>query len=347
MPPDQIGILDGNAPRFVCAGRFVAAARGLGVPVATLGRALNQRDGAFHAYWRVGTTSGLTGESHWAAMRAGGFVSVGWKERVPDLSEALALDKAVARSRIRDWLLPQYADKSAVASRKAGEILNFAGEIAEMDLVLACDGQKVLGVGRVMGPYEYDPDLAFPHKRPVDWLLLEPWQTPEPEGLRTTVFGLGRSASNLLDLERRLFDKQHAPRGPERRVPPHTVTPPTALPALDAVAARIESILRRKGQVVLYGPPGTGKTFRALGVARDLAARHAFRRSFATLSEPERQAIDGPDGTVRLCTFHPGYGYEDFMEGLRPRTVNGQMVFEPRAGISAARHAGGRSSSAG
>lgn len=35
-PPDNIGILDGTAPRFVCAGRFVAAARELGVPLAIL-----------------------------------------------------------------------------------------------------------------------------------------------------------------------------------------------------------------------------------------------------------------------------------------------------------------------
>jgi DNA polymerase III delta prime subunit len=47
---------------------------------------------------------------------------------------------------------------------------------------------------------------------------------------------------------------------------------------LDALAERIEGILRRKGQVVLYGPPGTGKTYRALAVAKDLAARRSFGR---------------------------------------------------------------------
>ena len=54
MPPDGIGILDGNSPRFICAGP--TAARQLGVPVATLNTILttilNRRDGAFHRYWK-------------------------------------------------------------------------------------------------------------------------------------------------------------------------------------------------------------------------------------------------------------------------------------------------------
>ena len=69
MPPDQAGILDASAPQFVCAGRFIAASRALEVPVSILSRALNRRDGAFHRYWRVGTTEGDTGESQWSLMR--------------------------------------------------------------------------------------------------------------------------------------------------------------------------------------------------------------------------------------------------------------------------------------
>ncbi|MCA9042606.1 MAG: AAA family ATPase, partial [Planctomycetaceae bacterium] len=36
---------------------------------------------------------------------------------------------------------------------------------------------------------------------------------------------------------------------------------------------------------------------------------------------------------VRICTFHPAYGYEDFIEGYRPTQTNGQLAFERRAGI--------------
>jgi 5-methylcytosine-specific restriction enzyme B len=204
MPPDCVGIRDWGALRFVSAGRFVAAARHLQVPVTTLDTVLNQRDG-FHRYWRIGTTAGEYGDSQWPAMRDGNFVSIGWSEQVPDLSNIIGQDKA--RDQIREWLLPAYPASSGTASRKAGEILKFSQEMAENDLVLACQEQNVLGVGRVRGPYEYDRHLTFPHKRPVEWLLLEQWSMPHNEWSLTTVIELGRNAEHLLELERRLHER--------------------------------------------------------------------------------------------------------------------------------------------
>ena len=328
MPPDRVGILNPNAPRFVCAGRFVAAARQLGVPVTILSQLLNRHHGAFHRYWKVGTTEGSDGGSRWSEMRDGSFVSIGWKDQIPELTDMIGSERARVKSQIRDGLLSSYAN-SGTATRKAGEILDFAQEIAEEDVVLACEGQKVLGVGRVRGPYQYDGSLGFPHLRPVEWLLVEPWHLPEQEGPRTTVFELGRSAANLLEIERRIaFASQIQASGPRNEMPETKIKP---LPSLDTVSSRIAAILRRKGQVALYGPPGTGKTYRALAVAKELAARHAFRKTFGDLSTTEQSEIT--DGLVRICTFHPGWGYEDFIEGLRPKTIGGQMVFEPRDGI--------------
>jgi 5-methylcytosine-specific restriction protein B len=331
-PPDHIGIRDGTAPRFNCAGRFIAAARALELPVNTLGLVLNQRNG-FHQYWRIGTTIGTTGESQWPFMRDGNFVSIGWRTLVPDLSGVLSQEASDAKNQLRDWLLSAYAENPGTATRSAGEILNFAQKIAENDLVLACEGQRVLGVGRVRGPYEYDGTLEFPHKRPVEWLLLEPWQMPKAEGLRTVVYEIGKSADNLIELEKRLFSRKQTPAVAARqRVDGEQFSKPE-LPPLDPIASRIENILRRKGQVILYGPPGTGKTHHARRVARELASRYTFNKNYSALTSVERPQIDKPCGLVRLCSFHPGYGYEDFIEGLRPETVNGSMIFERRPGI--------------
>ncbi len=66
--------------------------------------------------------------------------------------------------------------------------------------------------------------------------------------------------------------------------------------------------LQRKGQIVLYGPPGTGKTF----LARKLAA----------------YLTNGDDSRQDLVQFHPAYAYEDFVEGIRPKTSAGQLSYD-------------------
>lgn len=69
----------------------------------------------------------------------------------------------------------------------------------------------------------------------------------------------------------------------------------------------IAQLLETKRQLVFYGPPGTGKTFVAKRLAESLA---------------------GDTSRVRLVQFHPSYAYEDFVEGYRPRLIDGQASFE-------------------
>jgi MoxR-like ATPase len=101
-------------------------------------------------------------------------------------------------------------------------------------------------------------------------------------------------------------------------LPPPT---PTADDEIDHIAAaaddllidraylgELEWYLRDKGQIVLYGPPGTGKTFVAKRFARALAQ-------------------DDPD-RVEIVQFHPSTSYEDFFEGIRPRTEDGKVVYD-------------------
>jgi 5-methylcytosine-specific restriction protein B len=94
--------------------------------------------------------------------------------------------------------------------------------------------------------------------------------------------------------------------------------------------------LDRKGQAILYGPPGTGKTYWARKTARDLAALSAFGAVYDAIDGAERAEVDGigSPALVRACTFHPSYGYEDFLEGFRPTSgSSGQLSFERRDGM--------------
>jgi 5-methylcytosine-specific restriction protein B len=149
--------------------------------------------------------------------------------------------------------------------------------------------------------------------------------------MQSTVRELGKHNQNLLAIEQHILTP--TPPKPLRKV--GRVVIKRAI-RLNGIPGRIQSVLDRKSQVVLYGPPGTGKTFWAEHAANDLASLAAFGKLFQELNESERTTVHGEGenvGLVRLCCFHPAYGYEDFLEGYRPKTVNGQVVFELRDGV--------------
>ncbi|MFH9724494.1 McrB family protein [Streptomyces sp. NPDC017254] len=113
-----------------------------------------------------------------------------------------------------------------------------------------------------------------------------------------------------------------------------------ALQPLDPELRRVDDALTRRGQAILYGPPGTGKTYQALRYAvQRLGALSDDLPGLTPWAEPESaeyratlKALQDA-GRLTLVTFHPSYGYEDFVEGLRP--VKGQtgLALEPRAGV--------------
>jgi 5-methylcytosine-specific restriction enzyme B len=218
----------------------------------------------------------------------------------------------------------EYPGNVALAGRKGQEVNNFVRSVSEGDLVLACDGATVLGVGRVTGGYEFEAESDFPHRRPVEWLSKEEWALPLKEGLQTTVYRMRRYPENLVETERKILGATPVP-------------PPGGRRSLGGVPGRIQEVLERKKQVVLYGPPGTGKTYWAEAAARQLAANHSFGASYDELAPEQKKRVNGGDsaaeGLVRMCTFHPAYGYEDFLEGYRPEVVDGQLVFEAQDGI--------------
>ncbi len=329
MPPEGNGL-------YIAAGRYVAIAGELGIPMASLMAVLQSRNGSPYRYWRVAAGEQQPSRDGWEVMRDGNYIAIGWA-KLADLSRALQGQNP--RDAVFNTIKEHDPDATDIR-KQAQDVLNFVSAMSEGDLVLAAGGKKVLGVGRVSGGYYYEPpsdssfgaSRDFPHRRPVEWLDLSEWNLPDPEeGIHRAVGGI-KGAKNMVEIEKRIAGAVGAPSNASissgRRERSFR---------LDGVPGRIQSILERKGQVILYGPPGTGKTYWAEITARELAARLNFEVGFEQLTPDQKPALRGDGresgGMVRMCSFHPAYGYEDFLEGYRPEIVNDQMVFNLRDGI--------------
>jgi 5-methylcytosine-specific restriction protein B len=186
--------------RYVCAGRYVGAATELAIPMVNLTAVLHSVNGRRHRYWRVGTSDGTAPRNRWSLMKGGNCVAIGWN-KLGNLSTLEATKES--RELLQKLLAEKHPATPSVTGRSRTQVFNFVTTFAEGDIVLAADGGTILGVGRITGDYAYDGDSDFPHRRPVQWLSLDEWKMPDPEGLRTTVHEI-KQGSNILECERKI-----------------------------------------------------------------------------------------------------------------------------------------------
>lgn len=105
----------------------------------------------------------------------------------------------------------------------------------------------------------------------------------------------------------------------------------TKLSETDANAKKIAVEVHKKGNeqvmyeqknMILYGPPGTGKTYNTVIYAVAICDQQPVETlqqqdySFVLKRYNELKA----EGRIAFTTFHQSYGYEEFIEGIRPST---------------------------
>jgi|GEM_PF-213916 MoxR-like ATPase len=194
LPPEQ--------GRYIFAGRFVAIAKQLSLPLNHLTTILNEMDGPPHSYWRIGTKPGDDGGSEWDSMRDNNSIFIGWKN-LGDLSE-LQHDQQ-SKDRLKELIKERYYPNSAqLAGKKGTEVFRFVTIMAEGDIVVASEGSVELGIGRIIGDYTYDQELEFVHRRAVEWLSLDESKQQVRECWQTTVCEL-KKPENLVEIERRIL----------------------------------------------------------------------------------------------------------------------------------------------
>ncbi|PKG38324.1 McrB family protein [Psychromonas sp. Urea-02u-13] len=104
---------------------------------------------------------------------------------------------------------------------------------------------------------------------------------------------------------------------------------------------------------ILFGPPGTGKTYHTI----EAAVKAAEPESYAVFDGVTKEAVQNEGNTIRGCcsvfrqlltdkyqqliaekqiqfvTFHQSYGYEEFVEGLKANSTDGEISYDVESGI--------------
>lgn len=82
---------------------------------------------------------------------------------------------------------------------------------------------------------------------------------------------------------------------------------------------------------ILYGPPGTGKTYNTVNYAIDILDHNSPNLKW----EEKKKRFDElrNEGRIVFTTFHQSMCYEDFVEGIKPKIENGNVVYNVVDGI--------------
>lgn len=201
--------------------------------------------------------------------------------------------------------LSQYKDKAQIksaleksktftgsASNVSIQSYDFYHVMKPGDIIyIRVGSDDILGRGIVESEYYFDNESAFPHKRAVTWTHKGNWT-------------LKRDTAIIKELT--LIDKKL-----------HKDYPIKLEELFKEETSMKENFSKN---IILYGPPGTGKTYNtvnyAVAIIEGKSIEEIQNEDYDVVKKRYEKFLS--DKQVQFTTFHQSYGYEDFIEGIKP-----------------------------
>lgn len=286
--------------------------------------------------WKV--AAGESGRL-WPLFKDHGLIAIGW-QKLGDMSGYETRTDYVTQ-----------AKKVGIPPPSVTPAFEFANLMRPGDIVVAHSGQfQVVGVGQIVGDYQYDLEKAkelgieYPNFRAVSWLVEQPVSVP----FRFAQQAVARLNDEKFDQIVKAYEEAYGASSEVTKKIQDLVAPSRS------VAPKvIRCILDEEKSLnwIFYGPPGTGKTWTALHEVRKLLLAtnfgldkaHRYQEAVEQNNGPKVRELaallqdEGENGErpfLEIVTFHQSFSYEDFVEGIRPEvTAGGNLRYEIRDGV--------------
>lgn len=309
---------------FVRMGQINVYVNECGISNAVFAKIIYDNLGGVKSFYRIGT--GENGQ-YFDLFKNDGYVAIGWNY-LGDLTGLKNENGDLDKDIVVEELIDKEGYDKKTASRKYGEIAAFFSAIINDTYIIAMKGNNVLGIGMLKGDYYFDDTKPYGHCRKVEWLkICDDAKLPNEEGKLTTYYEID-DYENICYLYSLLHN------GDDIVIDDEEINEEEVI-HMNKRVPRTSSCISLN--TILYGAPGTGKTYATAEYA--VAIANGREPKVKRLQKADRESLMAEyeslvqQGRVIFTTFHQSYGYEDFIQGLRPDTNANTIKFKPVDGV--------------
>lgn len=283
------------------------------------------RFGDIKQFTRIGTSD--SEGSYFDKWRQDGIAAIGWNKL--DSLNNYIIGSDINRTVLFDKLVDDYYHSDTkTASRKAGEIQNYY-KTNENTIFVAMEGERLLALGDHVGQYFFDKEKPMAHCKRVDWHMCFGVDEKLPnklEGLLTTCVPFSKPENLLYLYHKYYYDMK------QKKDENNSILETEILMERRPRDQKLHPLNQ-----IIYGAPGTGKTYSTVEYAIAIIENREAEKNQLS-DEERREKIKQYEqyikkGQVVFTTFHQSYGYEEFVQGIRPKPVEGNVSFQVSDGI--------------